>query len=264
MRKITYKNISPDLDKLVKPGVAGRMSVGFDKNVGEYYFIDADDLLPFKNQARTYFNEEEIQALSDSIKMHGVRQPLTILPSKTNVGKYEVVSGERRLKAAKLAGINKLPCIIINDTVNAEEIAIIENIHRQDLHPIELGNLLKNLLDQGVFKSQTEIVEKLALLKSGVSESLKLSEIDRDIAEFLISRNIKNRSILRKVVKYKDNPDVIKNFLGMNSLKSSNFSVLRVRFEDNDFQCQSSGIKKLSNENKSKLKLTLQKIINTL
>ena len=93
-------------------------SIGMDKFRGEYYHLNVDILVPFKNQVRQVFHQSEIDSLAETIEAHGVRQPLTVL--KRADGKYEVVSGERRLRAAKSIGLTKVPCIIIEDADQAE------------------------------------------------------------------------------------------------------------------------------------------------
>src|SRR3990167_11470488 len=136
MAKVKYTKISPELEMLATPVASqnSRVSIGFEDEVGEFYYFSVEDLIPYKNQARTIFDEEEINKLSETIKEHGIRQPLTILKSINSPNKYEVVSGERRLRAAKLVGLKKVPCIIIRDERHADEISLLENIQRQDLH----------------------------------------------------------------------------------------------------------------------------------
>ena len=134
------RKISEALERLTVPEIKNsRLGIGYEEKVKEFYMINVENLIPFKNQARIYFDDKEIENLSESIKRHGIRQPLTIIPYEDNKGIFEVISGERRLKAAKIVGLDKVPCIIIHDRNIAQEIAIVENIHRQDLHPIELG-----------------------------------------------------------------------------------------------------------------------------
>ena len=164
MAKVRYRDISPELEKLATPVSSqnSRVSIGFEDEVGEFYYFSVDDLIPYKNQARSIFDEDEINKLSDTIKQHGVRQPLSIIKSKIVLDKYEVVSGERRLRAAKLAALKKVPCIIIKDEKDADEISLIENIQRQDLHPLErhckryyktnLMELKRNLQKELVFQ----------------------------------------------------------------------------------------------------------------
>lgn len=194
--KIKYSQPKVNIEK------HNRTSVYTENFKGEYYNIPIEKLVPFQHQARQHFDDESIAALASTIKDHGIRQPLTIIPSEDNTGgMYEVVSGERRLRAAKLLGLAVVPCIIIHDRKKAEEIAIIENIQRKDLHPIELANAYSNLLTIGVCKSTQEIADKLGLHKSSVVETLAVRELDNDVKNKLLNEQIKTRALLRALCK---------------------------------------------------------------
>lgn len=171
---INYKKITNMLDELSRPDIGhGRSGIGMEKMVKEFYSLDVENLVPFYAQARKNFNQEEIVGLAASIKKYGVRQPLTVIPVAYQKGKFEVVSGERRLRAAKLAGLMQVPCIILEDVSIANEVAIVENIHRQELHPIEYGLAFKSLLKSRSFASQADLAVKLSIRKSLVSECIK-------------------------------------------------------------------------------------------
>lgn len=264
MRKIKYKEVSPEMDLLARPGNAGRMAIGIDKRIGEFYFLPIEDLIPFENQARKVFSQEEIDALADSINKHGIRQPLTVISSENQKGKYEVISGERRLKAASLAGLTKVPCIILTERGKADEVALIENIHRQDLHPIELGLALKALLDKKIFQTQSEMSKNLFLKESVVSECLKLTELDLDTQKYLLENGIKSRDILRKVASTPKDKEEIERVLGINKKVKESFSVIRVRFANDKFNLQIKGIEKLDDKQKKILKKELDKILQSL
>ena len=141
---------------LGRTALSKRVSVLNDTQRSEITYLSIEKLLPYRNQARTIFNEEELNALASTIKEHGIRQPLTVLRVATEEDDvaFEVVSGERRLRAAKIASLSKVPCIIIDDHQKAEEIALIENIQRQDLHPVELARSLKLLTEHRGWGSQ--------------------------------------------------------------------------------------------------------------
>lgn len=164
--------------------------------------INIDDLIPFRGQPRINFDEEKIKYLSESIREHGLRQPLTVIASEEDSGKYEVVSGERRLRALKKLSYDKVPCIIIFDMNKAEEIALAENIQREDLHPIELGKSYKKLCDHGY--TQQRIADKLSVPRTQVVEYIKFSNIPVHISEELIKHNIIKRSFLRKISAIED------------------------------------------------------------
>ena len=200
MRKIKYKEPSESLTKISAPNFEGknRSSVGMEGFVGEYYFMNIADLKPFKNQARKTFHEEDIKELAATIKEHGIRQPLTIL--KTDSGHFEVVSGERRLRAAKSIGIEKVPCIIIDSEEKAEEIALIENIQRSDLHPVEFGDAINSLLGKNQWGDLSKLATKLGKDHSTLSNHLAYAKLPSTIKMFLVQNDIRSRDILRKLL----------------------------------------------------------------
>lgn len=262
MRKITYKKIPDELKKMVQPldiSNKSRSSVGHESNVGEFFYISIEDLIPFKSQARKNFDITELNALAESIKEHGIRQPLTILPSEEFPGKYEIVSGERRFKAAKIAGLTRVPCIIIKDKEKAEEIALVENIHREDLHPIELGDAYKKLLDKNNELTPIDLAKKLAISKSQIYEYISYLNIPESTQLYLVQNNIKSQSILRKLLKTKD-PIEIDKILGKISQQKRK-SILRVNLAENNFIIQDKGIYKLSGKERNMLIDQLENII---
>lgn len=269
MRKIRYREPTDTLNKMASPAqVAGaRASIGMDKFVGEFYYISIDKLLPFKNQARTNFNEEELERLAETIREHGVRQPLSVVKSDDNEGKYEVVSGERRLRASKLAGLEKVPCIILDPTSKSEEIALIENIQRADLHPIELARGLKKLIDSYGWGGQTEIEKKLGIPTSRISEAVKLLELSEAIQSLAIEKNFTGREKLQGLLKLQTDEERMIKILGSSPKLKKNaasFSILRISITNETFHIQKNALKKLDAEQKEKLKNQLKAIIQEL
>ena len=130
--------------------------------------------------------------------------------------KFQLISGERRLRAAKIAGLEKAPCIILADPSQAEEIAVIENIQRADLHPIELSEAYFSLLKNFNHGDKSRLAKKLGVSNSHVSEILNLSKLPEEIKEFLVRKNIRARAILRKVVACND-ADQMRIHLSMSS-----------------------------------------------
>lgn len=183
-----------------KTNTKNRVSTYTESYKGEYYNIDIEKLIPFKNQARKTFDTKSIEELAKTIKAHGIRQPLTILPSEKE-GKYEIVSGERRWRAAQLINLTKLPCIILKDRDAAEEISLIENIQRKNLHPLELMSGFQNLLDKGICKNQQEIADKIGISRSIVVETLQLKELPHSTQTELLVKKVKSRDILRQLLK---------------------------------------------------------------
>lgn len=176
----------------------------------EILFVKVERIIPFKAQARAYFPDDEIEAMAKTILEHGVRQPLTIIPSKLQASFYEVVSGERRLRAAKLAGLEKVPAILIHDEDKAEEIALIENVQRKDLHPIELGRAYRRLFESGLYRSQTELAEKLGIPRTQISEYVQFTNLSAQVIDQILRHNLSRRAFLRTLNGCKTEDDALR------------------------------------------------------
>ena len=168
-------------------------------NENSYRVIDVDinDILPNRLQPRIQFDEDEILDLSDSIKKHGVIQPLVV---RTIGDKYEIIAGERRYKASVLAGKDTVPVIIknVNDKDSAE-IALIENIQRKNLTPIEEALSYKKILDMG-YITQEELAEKLGKSQPAIANKIRLLNLSDEVQEALLDNKISERharSLLR-------------------------------------------------------------------
>ena len=159
--------------------------------------IDINEVLPNRFQPRIQFDEEEILELSDSIKEHGVIQPLVV---RTIGDKYEIIAGERRYKASVLAGKETVPVIIknLNDKDSAE-VALIENIQRKNLTPIEEALSYKKILDMG-YLTQESLAIKLGKSQSSVANKIRLLNLSDEVQEALLDNKISERharSLLR-------------------------------------------------------------------
>lgn len=239
---------------------------------GEFYNIPVDKLIPFGNQARRYFDQESLKSLSNTIKDHGVRQPLTILSADNAHGQYEIISGERRYRAALLAGLKSVPCIILHDRAKAEEIAIIENIQREDLHPIELMKAYSNLLQQGVCSSMQEIADKLSVAKSSVVETLSLKNLEESTKVTLLNNKISNRDFLRVLSKSsKDEQQALlegylknKAIRLKNKLANKKVKVISIISENDNLTLDHNRASKLSRVQKNKLKNLLLSVLEEL
>ncbi len=199
----------PDESKAETVSVSKRVSAFSENRREEIHYISVEKLIPYHNQARRTFDEEELNNLAKTIELHGVRQPLTVIAAKNQSGLFEVVSGERRLRSAKIAGLDRVPCIIIHDETKAEEIAIIENIHRQDLYPIELGKAYSNLIVSGICGSKFDVARRLGIPRSKVIECMALCDLSEKIQNLLLQYKIDNRDFLREVCKTPDEDKVI-------------------------------------------------------
>ena len=167
--------------------------------------IDIDDILPNRFQPRLQFNEEEILELADSIKEHGIIQPIVVRP----IGdKYEIVSGERRYKASVLAGKETMPVIIrnLNDKESAE-IALIENVQRKSLTPIEEALSYKKILDIGAM-TQENLAQKIGKSQSSIANKIRLLNLSDEVQDALLENKISERharSLLRLETKQEQN-----------------------------------------------------------
>jgi ParB family chromosome partitioning protein len=127
-------------------------------------------------QPRTHFNEESIKELSTSIKQLGVIQPVTVRKIKGN--KYQLVSGERRLRASKLAGLNTIPSYVrLADDKESLEMALVENIQRQDLDPIEIGLSYERLINE-IKLTQDQLSERVGKKRSTIANYMRLLKLD--------------------------------------------------------------------------------------
>lgn len=265
MVRINFKSPSEDMMRLAMPSdKAGRFSVGMEKSVGEYFFISLDKLIPFKKQARRHFDKKELDELALSIIECGVRQPLTVVRSPDNDDKYEIVSGERRAKAAKLAGLNSVPCIILSDYAKAETIAVIENIHRADLHPVELAKAYRSLLDNGSFSSGEEVANSLGINKSSFYETMQILTLPETVQQALIDNGIKSRERMRRLLKSPDPEDALKKMLHSKARSSQCRPVIRIGIKGDHPLLLQKDIDKMNETEKESLKNLLLDIASSL
>jgi ParB family chromosome partitioning protein len=143
-------------------------------------------------QPRETINEEKLQELVDSIKERGVIQAVTVKPASEK-GKFDLISGERRVRAALKAGLEKIPAYILekveDNTENLLELALIENIQREDLNPMELSNAYQKLIDECGY-TQEQIAAKVFKQRSTVANFLRLQKLPEEIKESLRKNEI--------------------------------------------------------------------------
>lgn len=252
-----------------KKNISKRVSLLGEGLRSEIVYLDIDSLVPYRYQARRNFDEKELQALTDTVKEHGIRQPLTVLKSDTEDGFFEVVSGERRLRAARMASLKKVPCIILANRDQAEEIALIENVQRQDLHPIELARSLKVLVDKLGWGSQSGLEKKIGLASSQISELIKLNDLSLEVQEAALKRNFRGRENLRALFQLKTNDERLKAIEQASHEKKTqsirkSFSVLRLSYEQEDLKVQRQAIKKLNTAQKEEVRAVLADLIDEL
>ncbi len=160
------------------------------KESREVVILNLDDILPNRFQPRIKFDEKAIVELSESIKEHGVIQPIIV---RKISDKYEIIAGERRYKASVMAGKTNIPAIVVDlDDKDSSEIALIENVQRKDLTPIEEAISYRKILDMG-YLTQDELATKLGVAQSTVANKLRLLNLDDDVQDALLDEKISER-----------------------------------------------------------------------
>ncbi|WP_051957881.1 ParB/RepB/Spo0J family partition protein [Desulfobacter vibrioformis] len=153
----------------------------------DFFFCQIDQLSPNRYQPRTRFSEEDQERLTQSIAQQGVLQPLL---ARKMAGAYELIAGERRLRAAKAAGLSQVPVIIL-DLTNEQvlEVSIIENIQRKNLNVLEEAEAYFRLIDEFGY-TQEKVAEKIGKNRSTIANLLRLRSLPEEIKESLISEQI--------------------------------------------------------------------------
>ena len=143
--------------------------------------ISIKDITRNKFQPRKHFSKENLEELTNSIKEQGIIQPIVVRPDKLNEGKYEIIAGERRWLAAQNAGLHEVPVVVLNvDDVKSLEFAIVENVQRQDLNPIEEAQGYQKLIDDFNY-NQDKLSKFIGKSRSYIANSLRLLSLSDDI-----------------------------------------------------------------------------------
>ena len=172
--------------------------------------IAVDRLEPNPQQPRTEFGD--LEELIASIKEKGVLEPLLVRPSQVG-GRYMIISGERRYRAAREAGLREVPCIEMDvDDRAVAEIALIENLQRKDLTPFEEADGLLALVERFGYKHE-DIAQKIGKSRSSVTESLTIATLPRDVRDHCQHSNIGSKSLLLQVAR-QPNMEAMREFVG--------------------------------------------------
>lgn len=150
-------------------------------------FVRITKVEPNPNQPRKKFDEDELQELADSIKIHGVISPILVVSRGDH---YEIVAGERRWRAAKKAGLKEIP-VIIREYTDKEiaEISLIENIQRTDLNPIEEAMAYKSLIEDYNLK-QDELAERVSKSRTAITNSMRLLKLSKEVRDMIVDDRI--------------------------------------------------------------------------
>lgn len=163
-------------------------------------YIDPALIHPNPSQPRRTFSEGELAQLGDSIRQYGVLQPLTVRLTSSG---YELIAGERRLRAGVLAGCKRLPCLVVTaDQKKSAEMAIIENLQRKDLDPFEEAEAISRLLDQWGM-TQEQLAGRLSVSQSYIANKLRLMKFPAHLREQILAARLTERHC-RAVLRIKD------------------------------------------------------------
>lgn len=179
---------------------SGQVLRSITDTTGKLLQLEVEKIDPNPHQPRTYFDAEALQELAANIKQHGVLQPVVAYKDE-ETGRYRLIAGERRLRAAKLAGLPRIPANI-RTSVNQAELAIIENLQRENLHPIELAESLQRLKDENGYGNE-QLASLISKSVPTVSEFLALNELPQDIKEEYRTSDVRSlpKSLILSVVR---------------------------------------------------------------
>lgn len=166
---------------------AGKKTEDTNKDVSRETLVKLTDIEPKQDQPRKRFQEDSLMELADSIRQVGVIQPLVLQKVEDH---YEIIAGERRFRAAHMAGLKEVPAIVREySTQQVLEIALIENIQREDLNPIEEAQAYQRLIKEFKLK-QDEVAEKVAKSRVTITNSLRLLKLSKKVQEMLVEEMI--------------------------------------------------------------------------
>lgn len=203
-----------------KLGLGQGVGLLFGEEKETFFECAVDKIVPNKYQPRSEFNQQELQELSDSIKEKGVIQPL-IVTYNTEDNVYELIAGERRLRASKLAGLSHVP-VVVMDIENEDsllELALIENIQRTDLNPIEEADAYRKLIEKFGY-TQEETAKRVGKQRSTVTNMLRLLKLPESVRND-VSSGLLSEGHGRALVRLVDNPlkiQEIRDLIVKNSL----------------------------------------------
>ena len=170
--------------------MAGIFTFTKEKPINKIVEVDVREIVPNPHQPRTEFDYADIQSLADSIAQNGILQPLTVRRGESN---YELIAGERRLRAAKLAGLTVVPCIVMDiRSRNSAIMALVENIQRQDLNFFDEASAIERLISY-YGMTQEDAAAKLGKAQSTIANKLRLLRLTAEEREIIMKYNLTER-----------------------------------------------------------------------
>tara|TARA_B100001115_G_scaffold184240_1_gene185825 strand:- start:1433 stop:2275 length:843 start_codon:yes stop_codon:yes gene_type:complete len=180
------------MNSQIKKGLGRGLSslIGETKIEAKTNKLSLSDIVPNKFQPRKVFEEDNLQDLTNSIKERGVIQPIIVRKADSDPSKYEIIAGERRWLAARKAGLHDIPVVITEaDDLKSLEFAIVENVQRNDLNPLEEAQGYKRLIDEFSY-DQDKVSKFIGKSRSYISNSLRLLNLPSDVLDFLENNKI--------------------------------------------------------------------------
>ena len=176
----------------IKKGLGRGLSslIGETKVENKTNNLSLADIVPNKYQPRKNFDEENLNDLVNSIKERGIIQPIIVRKSNTSNSKYEIIAGERRWLAAQKAGLHEIPVVVTDaDDLKSLEFAIVENVQRHDLNPLEEAQGYKRLIDEFAY-DQDKVSKFIGKSRSYISNSLRLLNLPKEVLDFVEQKKI--------------------------------------------------------------------------
>lgn len=189
---------------------------------GGFHRVDLDIVQPDPNQPRKFFDQQALEELAESIKQKGVLQPVII--RRDAEGKIFLIAGERRWRAAKMAGLTQIPAILKTKD-NAMEISMIENLQRENLNPVEEADALQRMIDQHGY-SQTKLATVIGKARTTINEILSLNRLPEEIKEECRNANLYPIRLLVEIAKQDSSKAMIQLF---QTVKEGNLNSTKVR-----------------------------------
>ena len=192
------------------------------------------DLIRNKFQPRKHINKESLEELTNSIKEQGVIQPIIVRPDKTSKGKYEIIAGERRWLASQNAGLHEVPVVILNvDDVKSLEFAIVENVQRQDLNPIEEAKGYQRLVDDFNY-NQEKLSQFIGKSRSYIANSLRLLSLPQEVHSMVEQGNL-SAGHARSLIGLNNSVDIARKII-QKKLSVRQSEILVRQFRDKKFK----------------------------
>ena len=196
--------------------------------------ISIKDINRNKLQPRKYFDKSSLEELTNSIKEQGVIQPIVVRPDKSSEGKYEIVAGERRWLASQNAGLHEVPVVILDiDDSKSLEFAIVENVQRQDLNPIEEAQGYQKLIDEFNY-NQEKLSKFIGKSRSYIANSLRLLSLPEEVLSMVEQGNL-SAGHARSLIGLNNSVDIAKKII-QKKLSVRQSEVLARQFRDKKFK----------------------------